>query len=227
MILIAPHDRPQVYAPPLNGVEHPLAPQVVSALKKHGKQPVSFWRIINTLANQQSPTSRAHRRSWRLRFLCAIRELTRAGVLFRRGALIATTDFAIPAKPRRVSPSVEGLARGLLGSRANEASVVVTANGRQALDRQLFSAANANLRRTEVVESAPPTPAEISAAASALAKRPRRRKTWSGWIGSTGVSPDRTFARAASFRSAWFRPASLSSPVPFCRAWCAVARFRR
>jgi hypothetical protein len=113
MILIAPHDRPQVFSPPLNGVQHPLASQVVAALSKHGSQPVGFWRIINTLANEQKAESRGHRRSWRLRFLCAVRQLCRAGILFRHGLLISTSNFVTTPRrrgPRRVSRPEEKLA---------------------------------------------------------------------------------------------------------------------
>src|SRR5262245_7289735 len=44
---VAPPDAPQVYKPPLNGVEHPLAPMVMNAMLRYGTRPVGLWRVIN------------------------------------------------------------------------------------------------------------------------------------------------------------------------------------
>jgi hypothetical protein len=186
--IIAPETAPQVYTPPFDGVQHPLAPEVVAAVSKNGKQPVSFWRVINTLANEQNAKSRAHRRSWRLRYLCAVRELARAGVLFRHGSLISTSDFATtprPRRPRRVSRSVEGLANDLSGSRLTQTSAAMLARIQQIPERELIRTTKVTLTRHGQSKSALPSPLEASSAAAALARRPRTRKIWSGWIGST------------------------------------------
>src|SRR5439155_8711271 len=100
MILIAPSNAQQVAAPALGGVAHPLAGTVFDAVLRHGNMPVALWKIVNSLADLQNPDSRAHRRSWRLRYLCALRELLRAGVLVRHGPLVATSNFPTRPKPR-------------------------------------------------------------------------------------------------------------------------------
>jgi hypothetical protein len=94
MILIAPADRPQLYVPPLRGVEHPLAPEVVAALRQRGATPVNLWRVLNSLTSARNAGSRAERRTLQLRFLGALRELLKAKLVFRHNGLIALKDFA-------------------------------------------------------------------------------------------------------------------------------------
>ena len=126
MIVIAPLNAPQVYVPPLNGVEHPLAPEVMNAMLRYGNRPVGLWKIVNLLANAQNPASRALRRSWRLRYLCACRELLRFKVIYRHGGHIATSNFATrprPKSPKRLSPSVGATTSEIGGS--NRVAAVV------------------------------------------------------------------------------------------------------
>ncbi len=94
--LVAPFDSPQTWVPPV----HPLAPELLSVLRKRGSAPAPLWAVINELANAPNPDSRAQRRCWRLRYLGALSALIRARIVFRHGALIASHDFAFMPKPR-------------------------------------------------------------------------------------------------------------------------------
>jgi len=183
--IIAPKTAPQVYVAPLNGVEHPLAPEVMNAIIRHGSRPVSLWGIINALANAQNPDSRARRRSWRLRYLCALRELLRAGVLFRHGPLVATSNFATrprPKSPRRLSLSVGRSASKNGGSNPVAPISDTSTDFREAFHREVVTAGKPAGGAEPDAKSAVPTPAEISAAARALAQQPRRRKKLTGWL---------------------------------------------
>ena len=109
--IIAPESALQIYTPPLNGVQHPLAPQFVAALRHHGVVPVNQWRIVNSLARAQKPDSRIQIRCLRLRFLGAVRELVRAKVVYRHSGLIALRDFGFTPRSRlskRMLLSVNG-----------------------------------------------------------------------------------------------------------------------
>ena len=61
VIVIAPLIAPQTGAPLLGGVQHPLAPEVMAAVRPHGLTPVGLWRVINGLANARNPDYRARR----------------------------------------------------------------------------------------------------------------------------------------------------------------------
>src|SRR6267154_313981 len=92
-IIIAPPDARQVYVPPLGGIQHPLAPEVMNALRRLASRPTSLWRIINFLADGRSPDSRLRRRCWRLRYWGVVRELLKAKLTFCHGLLISVSDF--------------------------------------------------------------------------------------------------------------------------------------
>jgi hypothetical protein len=196
-IIIAPESAPQTYVSPLGGVEHPLAPQVMQAMRQHGKNPVGLWKIVNSLANAKKPDSRARRRCWRLRYWGACRELRKAKLLFRHGSLIATSDFAIRPKPRspvrrrpcpvnsgvHLLPSVGASTSKNGGSSPVVAGVRAPYNHQQPTDREFVSGDPNLVGCTPDTKSATPTAAEISAAASALAKRPRKvKRPWTGYL---------------------------------------------
>ncbi len=87
-IVIAPPTAPQVnviHALSLAGIEHPLAGEVLNAVRQHGAKPVPLWRLINSLAVARQPDYRARLRCWRLRYWGAILELLRAKLLWRHG----------------------------------------------------------------------------------------------------------------------------------------------
>jgi hypothetical protein len=185
MIVIAPLNAPQVYVPPLNGVEHPLAPEVMNAMLRYGSRPVSLWKVINGLAKAQNPDSRAQRRSWRLRYLCALRELLRFKVLYRHGSQIATVQFAPRPRaksPRRLPPSVVRSASENGGSNPVATVVKKEPNPPQAPQPKLVVVNQSTPPAAPEPKSAAPTPAEISQAARALAQQPRRRKELTGWL---------------------------------------------
>jgi hypothetical protein len=183
--IIAPESAPQTYVPPLGGVAHPLAGEVLAAMRQHGKNPVGLWRVVNGLANARNPDSRARRRCWRLRYLCAFRELLRAGALVRHGPLIALQDFATRPRPRL--PSCLSASVVASTSKNGGSSPVVPMFGTaikdsQVIERELVSGDPNLVGCAPDTKSATPAAAEISAAASALAQRPRKRKKWSGWL---------------------------------------------
>jgi hypothetical protein len=188
MIVIAPLNAPQVYVPPLNGVEHPLAPEVMNAMLRYGSRPISLWTIVNSLANARNPACRAQRRSWRLRYLCACRELLKFKVIYRHGGHIATSNFAPRPRaksPRRLPPSVGRSASGNGGSNVTAVPVETAATRTQAPENEVVVASRNTVKATQESKSAP-APYIVSAAASALARLPRRpKRSWSGWIGST------------------------------------------
>jgi len=75
-IIIAPLTAPQTCLPPLAGVEHPLAAQVMDVVRQNGNSPVGLWKVINGLSKARNPDHRARLRCWRLRFWGAVRELS-------------------------------------------------------------------------------------------------------------------------------------------------------
>ncbi len=155
------------------------------AVRQHGNSPVNLWCVVNSLADARQPDYRARRRCWRLRYLCAVRELLRAGALVRHGPLIALQDFATrprPRLPRRLPPSVGGSARKLTGSNPVVVPAATAQNDPQATELKLVSGDANRVGSAPEGKSAPPTLAEITEAARRLAQRPRRRKKWSGWL---------------------------------------------
>lgn len=152
---------------------------------RHGSGPVSLWKLVNSLANAQNPDSRARRRSWRLRYLCACRELLRFKVLYRHAGHIATANFATRPKPRSPSRLSQDVAR--LTSQNGGSNPVVpvantTANDHQAPEPKVVVMSQSTPTGTEQGKSAAPTMDEIKKAAQALALQPRRRKKWTGWL---------------------------------------------
>jgi hypothetical protein len=154
---------------------------------RHGNGPISLWKLVNSLANAQNPDSRAHRRSWRLRYLCACRELLRFKVLYRHGGEIATSNFPTrpkPRSPRRLSQDVARLSNETGGSNATAGTVETTACNPQASKPKMVAAIGSTVKTVPKTQSAP-APELVSSAATALARLPRRPKIWSGWIGTT------------------------------------------
>lgn len=185
MIVIAPLNAPQAYVPPLNGVAHPLAPEVMNAMLRLGSRPVSLWRVINGLAKARQPQGRDQRRCLCLRFWGAVRELLRFGVLFRHGGQIATVNFATrprPKSPRCLSLSVGRSASEIGGSSPEATGMKKEPNRPQAPEPELVAVNQSTPPAVPEQKSAAPTPAEISAAARALAQQPRRRKKLTGWL---------------------------------------------
>ena len=195
-IIIAPE-----YAPPVNpltaaGVEHPLAQEVMAAVRQHGPTPVALWKLINSLANARNPDYRARRRCWRLRYWGACRELLKAKLLVRHGPLIAPSEFACRPKPRSqdrrlfspvkskvpLLPSVGASTSKTGGS----SSVVTTAkeagSGPQAPEIEVVVGNLSTLDCPSETQSAP-APELVSKAASALARLPRNQpRKPTGWL---------------------------------------------
>jgi hypothetical protein len=192
-IVMAPPGSPQVstvHAPTLAGIEHPLAGEVLNAVRQHGAIPVRLWGLINSLAVARPPDYRARLRCWRLRYWGAVRELLKAKLLYRHGPIICSTDFATRPKsgsrPRSnqplVSPSV-----GASNSKTSGSNAVVTPDktsrsGVQALETQIVGENQGPPTSAWEPKSAVPTAAEITAAARALARRCRKPKRWTGWL---------------------------------------------
>jgi hypothetical protein len=197
VIVIAPLIAPQTGAPLLGGVQHPLAPEVMAAVRPHGLTPVGLWRVINGLANARNPDYRARRRCWRLRYWGACRELLRAKLLFRHGPLIALSDFATRPRPGRrdrgtsqrsegelrLSPAVAKSTSKTVGSKPVLPGAGTTANLGQPAADELVVEPRPLATCAPQTQSATPAAGEISAAASALGKRSRSPKIWSGYIG--------------------------------------------
>ena len=187
----------EVYAPPLAGVQHPLASEVMAAVRQHGPVPIGLWRVINGLANARQPDYRARRRCWRLRYWGAVRELLNAKLLFRHGPLIALSDFATtprlrpqkrgPSRPSqwelRLSPSAVKSTSEMGGSKPAVPGAGTTANLSQPAADELHVEPRPVATCAPQTQSATASVREISAAASALAKWPRSPKIWSGYIG--------------------------------------------
>ena len=182
--LIAPVTAPQAFTPALCGVQHPLAPKVMDAIRQRGPSPVGLWKIINALAKAENPDCRSQRWCWQLRFWGAVRELGKAKLLFRHGALIATRDFAYKPKARtvkRVSPSVATKVCQTAGSNGLMVATAMSMEKSQLLKNKLFSSNGGVVAAPPQSENAAPSEARISAAASLLAMRPRpRKRKWTG-----------------------------------------------
>jgi hypothetical protein len=181
----------------LAGVQHPLAPEVMDAMCQHGPAPIGLWHVINHLADARKPDYRARRRCWRLRFWGACRELLRAKLLFRHGPLIAPSEFATKPRPRTgdrntprgshgapcLSPAVGKSTGKTAGSKPVVPGAGTTANFGQPAGNELVVGPRPVATCAPQTQSATPAAGEISAAASALAKRSRSPKIWSGYIG--------------------------------------------
>jgi hypothetical protein len=185
-IIIAPDSAPQVFTPPLGGVAHPLAAEVMRAMRQYGKNPVGLWKVINGLAKAHRPQGRAQRRCLCLRFWGAVRELLRFRVLFRHGPLIATWNFPTrprPRSPKRLLPSVGGSVSENGGSNQVRPIPPPPHNPEEVFDHELVNAAKHVGTVAPELKSATPTPAEVSAAARALASRPRKvERPWTGYL---------------------------------------------
>jgi len=199
-IVIAPPTAPQVnviHALSLAGIEHPLAGEVLNAVRQHGAKPVPLWRLINSLAVARQPDYRARLRCWRLRYWGALLELLRAKLLWRHGDLICSRDFAIHPKPglrRRCYPGhSSGQAPlsscvGASNSKTSGSNAVVTpaktsGSGVQALETQIVGTNYKPPTSAREPKSAVPTATEISAAARSLARLRRTQpRKWTGWL---------------------------------------------
>lgn len=165
-------------------------------MRRHGPAPVSLWRVLDALAKARQPDSRAHLRYWRLRYWRAVRVLLGAGLLRRHGRLIATLEFPIRpklrARPRdphcrpdgtlEMSPSITTATSEMGGSSPEAVKAETTRSGPQASQAEVVIDNRGALARALETERAKPTRAEIIAAARHLARQPRRRKIWSGWL---------------------------------------------
>lgn len=153
-------------------------------MSQHGKNPVGLWKVINGLARARQPQSRDQRRCLCLRFWGAVRELLRFKVLYRHGPLIALQDFATrPRSPKRRAPSVGTSTSKMTGSNPVVFPAGTPANNPQTTDHELVISDANTVGSVPETKSATPTPAEVSAAASALARLPRRpKRIWSGWL---------------------------------------------
>lgn len=184
--IVAPPTVPQVDALAAAGIQHPLAREVVDALREHGSMPVPLWRVIDRLASARNPDSRANRRCLRLRFLGALRELARAKIVHRHVGLISLKNFAFTPTRRsraRLPRSVARLASQTGGSGLTPTTANITSNRQQTPERELLSRTEVTPTSTDDIKSAPPTATEISQAASALARRPRKvARPWTGYL---------------------------------------------
>jgi hypothetical protein len=195
--IIAPTESPQIRRSKLRGVEHPLAPEVMAAMSQGEQTPARLWKTINALADAWFPDSRGRRRFWRLRYWSAIRALLRAGCLFRHGPFIATSEFRTMPKPgppgcsrnadgtHHPWPSVGISTTKTAGSNGVAGRADKAVNGAQAPEFEIVAANLSEVPSSSEVKSVPPTLADVSAAARVLARRPRRGKKWSGWLGRT------------------------------------------
>jgi hypothetical protein len=194
--IIAPVDRTQIDALALAGVQHPLAPEVMDAVRQRGQAPVALWLLINSLANARQPDYRDRRRCWRLRYLRALGELLKVGLLYRRGPLIAAARFAILAKPKtrdrttsRRLPGDLHLSRSVVestskngGSKPFGQQPQTAAKDQQTVELEPESKTLGTPTSTVESQTAPPTEL-VSIAARQLARLPRRgARRWSGWL---------------------------------------------
>lgn len=154
-------------------------------MRPYGPKPVSLWRVINGLANAQNPAFRAQRRSWRLRYWGAVRELRRARLLVRHGPLIALSDFATKPKarlPKHLPPSVGRPTSENGGSRRMGPLAEATDTHQQVPENEIVAISQSAATGEPKSKSAPARE-HLSAAARALAQMPRRpKRIWSGWI---------------------------------------------
>jgi len=194
--LVAPPSAPQVDTPTLAGVQHPLAPEFMQAMRQRGPAPVSLWCVVNGLADARNPDYRARRRCWRLRYWGAVLELLRARFLFRHGPLIALSDFARRPRPKsqgrrpfrpmngevHLLPSVGNSSSKTGGSNPVVVRAETAVSGSQVPQNEVVVGNPGTLACVPETKNAVPTVSEVSAAATALARQPRVRKKWSGWL---------------------------------------------
>ena len=167
---------------PVRSTQHPRAPVVMAHMKQYGREPVSLWRVVNKLTEETKPTDRAQRRWRQVSFWGAVRELQRAGQLFRHYGQICTSDFAFKSrrKPAKsMSTSVRSSACEKPGSNQHQALAGQTGQTPKAAT-MLLNTMEMHGQDTKATpaktECARPSPEQISAAAGLIAMRPRIRR---------------------------------------------------
>lgn len=182
--IVAPPGAEQLSPLKASGILHPLAGEVLNAMRQHGSAPIGLWKLINKMACAQRPDHRARHRCWRLRYAGAIRELCRAKLMFRHRGLIATCDFAYMPKRRRpklVLSSVDSVNSKMTGSIRTEPVAENSTNSQQPVATYLESGNPAVIDSPAKTQSAVPTPQRVGAAAGLLAMRQRMgKKKWTG-----------------------------------------------
>jgi len=196
--IVPPETAPQIDSLRRAGIEHPLAKEVLNAIRQRSPKPVRLWRIINALAKSHQPESRDHRRYWCLRFWGAVRVLLEAKFLYRHYCFISAQDFRLSPRRRtrkcyrpqiwrateQRNQSVVESQCEMAGSNLGLRTSKLAASRDQTDDGPRLNAKQRTLSIAQKTQSAA-SPEMISAAAQQLAKLPRDKKRWSGWIGDT------------------------------------------
>lgn len=145
--------------------------------------------LLNFVANEQSPKGRSEdRRLW----LCAwhrLRRLLKLGLVFRANRKSVTMQRPVPTIRRTLvgrRPTVRSSNGKLRASTTWPPESAVVSNVAKEPQNQLTKPRRVTsfaLQPPSETKSAP-TQEQVSAAASALAKLPRRpKRKWSGWLG--------------------------------------------
>jgi hypothetical protein len=189
--IVAPPTAPRVDPFAAAGVQHPLAREVIDALRQRGSAPVSMWRFVNELASERGPGSRTQARYLKINLLKAIRVLLAAKLIYRHRGQISFKEFAFMPRPRsraRLSSSVARSTSKPVGSNHAGPERETVVDLPQVSHREVNAGPAPMRTRSNERESAP-APELASEAARQLALLPRRpKRTWSGWVG-----PTRTF----------------------------------
>ncbi len=202
-ILIAPASAPQVSvvrpAPPPALKLDEADQHIIEVVREQG--PVDVWRLLDMLADEETPPNREARRALRLELWHRLKPLLRHRVLWRLGRKAVSFARPPPAVPSVRRPRTVRARRAMepRAVRRVEATVPVGAGARlgstgdaardaTATWRAVQPAAEPDRRGSQDPEGpAPPesapTPEQISAAARALAELPRgRKRKWTGWL---------------------------------------------
>ncbi len=194
-IICAPPSALQVFnQPPTPTLPPRLNPddeQILEVVRERRIAPI--WSVLNGLADQKAPRSRADRRELTLRFWERLRRLFRLRVVFRHNRTqVATTPpeprpRQAPRRRRQRLPTRRVTATQVSGT-SGDSTLVPTTVGHEItssnhLEIKLQRASlDLHEHKAEQKNQTAVTPDEISAAAQQLARLPRHRKRWTGWL---------------------------------------------
>lgn len=192
-ILLAPESAPQIpkptpQPPPTPPILDWIDQRILDLVREC--QPVKLWPILNLVAEDLSPRSRAEGREVRMKLWHKVRRLIGLGLIFRVGRNSVAT-----VKPKAKPPTRRVRCRKRTVTQSTTARAVsenIRPNLQEAAHHNLPSGPQVVIENRPAITpgkkedgcESVPAPELVTNAARALAALPRRpARRWSGWIG--------------------------------------------